>query len=71
MGKFCLTEQNFFGTGLTQVKEEGWTGFSVGWQGYSEGFPEGKARGKSPGTALPVQGKPRPSLLFYLDLHSN
>ena len=32
---------------LIQVKEEGWTGFSVGLQGCSEGFPEGEARGKS------------------------
>ena len=28
---------------LIQVKEEGWTGFFEGWQGCSEGFPEGKA----------------------------
>ena len=33
--------------GLIQVKEEGLTGFSEGWQGCSEGFPEGEARGKS------------------------
>ena len=57
-------------TGLIQVKEEGWAGFSKGWQGFSEGFSEGKARGKSRGAALPAQGKPRPSRLFYLDLHS-
>ena len=25
-------------TGLTQVKEDGWTGFSKGWQGCSKGF---------------------------------
>ena len=56
--------------GLIQVKEEGWTGFSVGWQGCSGGFPKGKTRGKSQGAALPGQGKPRPSRLFYLDLHS-
>ena len=30
-------------TGLIQVKEEEWTGFSEGWQGCSEGFPEGEA----------------------------
>ena len=29
--------------GLIQVKEEGWERFSKGWQGCSEGFPEGKA----------------------------
>ena len=34
-------------TGLIQVKEEGLTGFSEGWQGCSEGFLEGEARGKS------------------------
>ena len=34
-------------TGLIRVKEEGWTGFSDGWQGCSKGFPEGEARGKS------------------------
>ena len=28
------------------------------------------ALGKSLGAALPALGKPRPSLLFYLDLHS-
>ena len=27
--------------GLIQVKEEGWTGFSDGWQRCSEGFPDG------------------------------
>ena len=43
--------------GLIQVKEEGWTGFFEGWQGCSEGFPKGEARGKS--------------RLFFLDLHSN
>ena len=40
--------------GLIQVKEEGWTGFSKGWQGSSEGFPEGEAQGKSQGAALPA-----------------
>ena len=55
---------------VIQVKEEGWTGFSEGWQDCSEGFPEGEARGKSRGAALPAQGKPSPSRLFYLDLHS-
>ena len=34
-------------TGLIQVKKEGQTGFSKGWQGCSEGFPGGEARGKS------------------------
>ena len=56
--------------GLIRVKEEGWTGFSDGWQGCSEGFPEGEAQGKSQGAALPARGKPRPSRLFYSDLHS-
>ena len=56
--------------GLIQVKEEGWTGFFKGWQGCSEGFPEGEAWGKSLGIALPARGKPCPSQLFYLDLHS-
>ena len=31
--------------GLIQVKEEGWTEFSEGRQGCSEGFSEGKALG--------------------------
>ena len=57
-------------TGLIQVKEEGRTGCSDGWQGCFEGFPEGEARGKSRGAVLPARGKPRPSWLFYLDLHS-
>ena len=56
--------------GLIRVKEEGWTGFSKGWQGCSEGFSEGEARGKSRGAALPARGKPHPSRLFYSDLHS-
>ena len=43
------------------MKEEGRTRFSKGWQGCSEGFPEGKAQGKSRGAALPTRGKPRPS----------
>ena len=45
----------FFYIGLIQVKEEGWTGFSEGWQGCSGGFPEGEARGKSRGAALPAR----------------
>ena len=40
--------------GLIQVKEEGWTQFSKGWQGCSEGFPEGEAQGKSQRAALPA-----------------
>ena len=36
--------------GLIQVREEGWTGFSKGWQGCSEGFPKGEAGGKSQGS---------------------
>ena len=47
--------------GLIQVKEEGWTGFSKGWQGCSEGLPEGKAQAKSRGAALQARGKPCPS----------
>ena len=39
---------------LIQVKEEGWTGFSEGWQGCSDEFPEGQAQGKSRGAALPA-----------------
>ena len=54
---------------LIKVKEEGWTWFSKGLQGCSEGFPEGEARGKSRGAALPALGKPRPTRLFYWDLH--
>ena len=38
-------------------------GFSKGWQGCSEEFPEGEAQGKSRGAALPARGKPRPSRL--------
>ena len=56
--------------GLIRVKEEGWTGFSEGWQVSSEGFPEGEARGKSRGAALSARGKSPPSRLFYSDLHS-
>ena len=44
---------NVSGIGLIQV-EKGWTGFSEGWQVCSEGFPDGKARGKSRGAALPA-----------------
>ena len=55
------------GTGLIQVKGEGWTGFSKSWKGCSEGFPEGEAQGKSRGAALPALGKPRPFRLFYLE----
>ena len=44
--------------GLIRVKEEGLTGFSEGWQGCSEGFPEGEARWKSPGAALPAPPNP-------------
>ena len=29
-------------SGLIQVKGEGWTGFSKGWQGCTEGFPRAK-----------------------------
>ena len=38
------------------VKEEGRTGFYEGWQGCSEGFPEGEARGKYQRGALPARG---------------
>ena len=55
-----------FHIGLIRVKEEGWTGFSEGWQGGSKEFPEGEARGKSRGAALPARGKPSPSRLFLL-----
>ena len=43
------------GIGLIQVKEEGWTRFSEGWQGCSEGFPEGKARGNSLGAGTTIR----------------
>jgi hypothetical protein len=39
-------------------------GFSEGWQGCTEGFPKGEARGKSQGAALPAQGKPFLTLLL-------
>ena len=32
---------------LIQVKEEKWTGFSESWQGRSQRFSKGEARGKS------------------------
>ena len=54
--------------GLIQAKDEGQTGYSKDWQGCSKGFPKGKGRGKSLGAALPAQGKPHPSRLFYSDL---
>ena len=60
----------FINIGLIWVKEEGRTGFSEGWQGCSEGFPKGEARGKSRGAVLPAREKPRPSQLFYWDFHS-
>ena len=44
--------------GLFQLKEEGWTGFYQGWQGCSEGFPGGKAQGKSRGAALSARENP-------------
>ena len=31
--------------GLIQVKEEGWTRFSEGWQDCSKGFPRAKPKG--------------------------
>ena len=67
-----LNLQHYVGfyIGLILVKEEGRTGLSEGWQGCSKGFPEGEARGKFRGAALPARGKPRPSRLFYSDLHS-
>ena len=34
------------------------TGFSKGWQGCSEGFPEGKAQGKSRGAACQPKENP-------------
>ena len=37
------------------------------WAVVSSGFPSGFALRKSLGAALPALGKPRPSLLFYLD----
>ena len=41
-----------------QVKDKGCRGFSEGWQSCSEGFPKGKAQGKSQEAALPAQGNP-------------
>ena len=68
--KPSFTSQGPTSIGLIRVKEEGWTGFSKSWQGCSEGFPEGKAQGKFHAAALLARGKPRPSRLFYSDLHS-
>ena len=65
--KTCITplKKNI---GLIQVKEEGWTGFSSGWQGYFEGFPEGEAQGNSQGAALPALGKPvHPSSFTWIN----
>ena len=42
----------------------------LGWQGCSSRFPSGFALGKSLGAALPSLGKPRPSLVLYLDYPS-
>ena len=44
--------------GFIRVKEEGRTGFSNGWQGCSEGFPEYKVREKSDRSSLQARGKP-------------
>ena len=66
----CKTRHTELHIGFILVKEEGRTGFFEGWQGCSEGFPEGEARGKSRGAALPARRKPCPSRLFYSDLHS-
>ena len=64
-----LTDRGF---GLIRVKKEGPKGFFLSWQGWSKGFAEAKAKaqGKSQEAALSAQGKPRPSQLFHLDLHS-
>ena len=56
--------------GLSHVVNPCTRGGMDGWQGCSEGFPEGKARGKSQEAALPARGETRPSQLFYSDLHS-
>ena len=51
--------------GLIQVKEKGW-----GFPRTGRAAPRDLPRGKPEGAALPAQGKPRPSRVFYLDLHS-
>ena len=51
-------------------KRGGKARFSKGLQGCSEGFIEGKAQGKFHAAALLARGIPRPSRLFYSDLHS-
>ena len=52
--------------GLIQVKEADGRGVSKGWQGCSEGFPEGKARAISRGAALLARGYPVHSDSFTL-----
>ena len=51
-------------------KRGGKDGVFRGLTGLLRGIFEGEARGKSRGAALPGRGKPRPSQLFYSDLHS-
>ena len=51
-------------------KRGGKDGVFRGLVGLLKGFPEGKAGGKSEVAALPAEGTPCPSQLFYLDLHS-
>ena len=51
-------------------KRGGKDGVFRGLAGLLRGIPEGEARGQSRGAALPARGKPRPSRLFYSDLHS-
>ena len=47
-------------TGLIQVKEEGWPGFSKGWQGCPTDFPRAKPKGNP--KEQPCQPKENPVL---------
>ena len=55
---------------MIQVKEKGRTGFSKGWQGCPEGFPEGEAKENIEEQPCQPKEKPCPTRLFFLDLDS-
>ena len=55
--------------GLIQVKEEGWTWFSKGWQGFSKGFPKGKPeRNPEEEPCQPEESPVHPDFLTWIDI---
>ena len=61
---------SYFKSNVNPSKRGGMYGVFLGLARLLLGFPSGFDLGESLGATLPALGKPRPSLLFYLDCHN-